>query len=74
MPDLTPNAQSGLIDGTIDFVLSHPLATLARATVAALRQAVTATRSQDGSTAHLDTGLVLPQFIVPLEIYTRENV
>jgi LacI family transcriptional regulator len=61
--DLTDVTRTGLMDGTINFLISHPIQTLAREAIAAM------VRTHDG-------GLHFPpeSISLPFEIYTSENI
>ena len=61
--DLTPEARSGLLDGVVDVVLSHPIRQLAETTVELLASATSG------------ESLAEPvQRLLPFEIYTPENL
>lgn len=62
--DLTPDTHSGLIDGVVKLVLSHPRTALADRLVAAMAQA--------GGTA--PTRQPRRQILVPMEVVTSENL
>jgi LacI family transcriptional regulator len=61
--DLTDLTRSALLDGTIDFLISHPLPTLAQEAIAAMLRA-------------FDGGPDFPpqSISLPFEIYTPENI
>ena len=61
--DLTDHTRAALLDGTINFLISHPLQTLAQETIAAM------VRTFDGGPNHLSQSISLP-----FEIYTSENL
>jgi LacI family transcriptional regulator len=61
--DLTPEARSGLLDGVIDVILSHPIKLLAETTVDLLAS-VTA-REANGEPA---------QRLLPFDVHTPENL
>ena len=61
--DLTDHTRAALLDGTINFLISHPLQTLAQETIAAI------VRTFDGGPNHLSQSISLP-----FEIYTSENL
>ncbi len=61
--DLTPEARSGLIDGVVDVILSHPLKLLAETTVDLVVSATTGGTKGDSI-----------QRVLPLEICTPENL
>jgi len=61
--DLTPEARSGLLDGVIDLILSHPIKLLAEATVDLL-----------ASVTSGETHNEPIQRLLPFEIYTPENL
>jgi LacI family transcriptional regulator len=61
--DLTEVTRAGLLDGTIDFLISHPLPTLAQEAVAAMIRAV-----QGGP------DFPAQSIALPFEIYTPENL
>lgn len=61
--DLTDATRSGLIDGVMKLVLSHPLPLLARTAVEAMAQALERGRPTSA-----------PQILLPFDIYTSENV
>ena len=61
--DLTPEARSGLIDGVVDVIISHPLKMLAETTVDLLASATTGGTIGDPI-----------QRVLPFEIYTPENL
>jgi len=61
--DLTEATRAALLDGTLDFVIAHPLATLAREAIAAMIRA-------------FEGGADFPpqSISLPFEIYTPENL
>ena len=61
--DLTPEARSGLLDGVVDVILSHPIKSLAETTVELLASV---------TTGQMNGQLV--QRLLPFEIYTPENL
>lgn len=61
--ELTPETHSGLIDGTLQMVLSHPLKELARSTIDALVQATQAGKREPFLSVQ-----------IPLAIWTPESV
>lgn len=61
--DLTDVTRSGLIDGVLKVVLSHPLATLATKAVAAMAHAVERGEHEP-----------VRQILVPFDVYTSENL
>jgi LacI family transcriptional regulator len=61
--DLTETTRQGLIDGSLTFLISHPLARLAEQTVGGMIKASTANSASVNFTA-----------VLPFEIYTRENL
>jgi LacI family transcriptional regulator len=61
--DLTPEARSGLLDGVVDVILSHPIKSLAETTVELLASVTTG-----------ETNGELLQRVLPFEIYTPENL
>jgi LacI family transcriptional regulator len=61
--DLTPEARSGLLDGTIDVILAHPIRLLAETTIDLL-----ATVTSNEAPAE-----PVPR-VLPFEIYTPENL
>ncbi|SCM76872.1 ABC-type sugar transport system, periplasmic component [uncultured Pleomorphomonas sp.] len=61
--ELTPETRSGLVDGTVDVILSHPQKMLAETTVNTLIE-VTANKNRTDPL----------QRILPFDIYTNENV
>jgi LacI family transcriptional regulator len=61
--DLTPEARSGLLNGVVDVILSHPIKSLAETTVELLASA---------TTGEMNGQLV--QRLLPFEIYTPENL
>lgn len=61
--ELTVATRYGLIDGTLDLVISHPMKALAEAVVAVLAKA-TASAQQTG----------FQQQILPAELFVRENI
>jgi LacI family transcriptional regulator len=61
--DLTPEARSGLLDGVVDVILSHPIKSLAETTVELLASV----------TAGETNGEPIPR-LLPFEIYTPENL
>ncbi len=61
--DLTPEARSGLLDGVVDVILSHPIKPLAETTVELL-----------ASVTAGETNGELVQRLLPFEIYTPENL
>ena len=60
--DLTPEARSGLLDGVVDVILSHPITSLAETTVELL-----------ASVTAGETNGEPVQRLLPFEIYTPEN-
>jgi len=62
--DLTDETRSGLIDGVVKLVLSHPLQRLADAAVEAMARAVEGGR-QDRAAS---------QILLPFDVYTSENI
>jgi LacI family transcriptional regulator len=61
--DLTPEARSGLLDGVVDFVLSHPIKLLAETTVDLLANVTSSETRREP----------IPR-LLPFEIYTPENL
>lgn len=61
--DLTDETRSGLIDGVLKLVLSHPLPTLAERAVAAMAHAVERGRHEPTR-----------QILLPFDVFTPENV
>ena len=61
--DLTPEARSGLMDGVVDVILSHPIKLLAETTVDLLVDATSG-----------DTQREPVQRLLPFEIFTPENM
>ena len=61
--DLTSETRSGLIDGVLSLVLSHPRRLLAEATVQAMVRAIERSRADPAR-----------QHLLPFDIYTVENV
>ena len=61
--DLTPEARAGLMDGVVDFILSHPIKLLAETTVDLLVDATSG-----------DTQREPVQRLLPFEIFTPENM
>jgi LacI family transcriptional regulator len=61
--DLTAEARSGLLDGVVDVILSHPIKLLAETTVDLLASATAATTNGDPV-----------QRVLPFEMYTSENL
>jgi LacI family transcriptional regulator len=61
--DLTPEARSGLLDGTMNLILSHPIRLLAETTVDLLVSAIARETSSEPV-----------QRVLPFEIYTPENL
>jgi LacI family transcriptional regulator len=61
--DLTDHTRTALLDGSLNFLMSHPLQRLAAEAITAM------VRTHDGGT---DT--TPPSIIVPFEILTRENL
>jgi LacI family transcriptional regulator len=61
--DLTPEARSGLLDGTMNLILSHPIRLLAETTVDLLASAIAGETSSEPV-----------QRVLPFEIYTPENL
>jgi LacI family transcriptional regulator len=59
--DLTPRTREGLIDGTLELTLSHPLPALGKALVAAMA------RSALGASAPAS-------LVLPFELHTAENL
>jgi LacI family transcriptional regulator len=57
------SARPALLDGTLTFVISHPLARIAQEALAGMVRAVS-TPSEGGNFTT----------ILPFEIYTRENI
>jgi len=78
--DLTDDTREGLIDGVLDFVIHQPREVLAMATVRALKNAVAdlahigrASRESDQQ-KKIDLGHMPPQIVIPIELYTAENI
>ena len=61
--ELMDNVKAALIDGTLTLSIAHPLARLAKETIAAMTKAVQAPNRVANYTS-----------IVPFDIYTRENI
>ncbi|QND59386.1 LacI family DNA-binding transcriptional regulator [Mesorhizobium huakuii] len=61
--ELMESTRPALLDGTLTFVISHPLARIAQETLAGMIRAVSAP-NESGSFTN----------ILPFEIYTRENI
>jgi LacI family transcriptional regulator len=61
--DLTDVTREGLLDGTLNFIISHPLQAMARETISAM------IRAHDGGAAFPPQSVMLP-----FEIYTPENL
>jgi LacI family transcriptional regulator len=61
--DLTPEARSGLLDGVVDVILSHPIKLLAETTVELLASATSGQANGEPV-----------QRLLPFEIYTPENL
>jgi LacI family transcriptional regulator len=61
--DLTDVTRAGLMDGTINLLISHPIQAMARETIAAM------IRAHDGGTHFPPQSIALP-----FEIYTPENI
>ncbi len=61
--ELMDTTRSALVDGTLTFVISHPLARIAREALAGMVRAVSAPREASNVTT-----------ILPFDIYTRENI
>jgi LacI family transcriptional regulator len=61
--DLTPEARSGLLDGVVNVILSHPIKPLAETTVELL-----------ASVTAGETNGELVQRLLPFDIYTPENL
>jgi LacI family transcriptional regulator len=61
--DLTPEARSALVDGVVQLILSHPIKTLAEATVDLMSEATSGRQTAE-----------IIQRILPFEIYTQENL
>jgi LacI family transcriptional regulator len=61
--ELMDVTRGALLDGTLTFVISHPLARLAEEALAGMIRAVNATSSEGNYTS-----------VLPFEIYTRENI
>jgi LacI family transcriptional regulator len=61
--DLTPEARSGLLDGVVQFVLSHPIKALTEATIELMIEATSENPPPEAA-----------QRILPFEIYTPENL
>nr|WP_320199709.1 LacI family DNA-binding transcriptional regulator [Agrobacterium sp. rho-13.3]MDX8309230.1 LacI family DNA-binding transcriptional regulator [Agrobacterium sp. rho-13.3] len=79
--DLTNDTREGLVDGAINFVIHQPREALARATVHALLGAINAlvdhsddTRSIAPQNKSVNLNQMPSQFIVPIELYTAENI
>jgi ABC-type sugar transport system substrate-binding protein len=78
--DLTDDTRQGLIDGVLDFVIHQPREVLAIATVRALKNAVAdlAHIGSDAREADQQKKVVLSkmpaQIIIPIELYTVENI
>jgi LacI family transcriptional regulator len=61
--DLTDTTRQGLIDGSLTFLISHPLARLAEQAMTGMIKASTA-----------NSGMINFTSVLPFEIYTRENL
>ncbi len=61
--DLTPATRSGLVEGVLSLVLSHPLRLLAETAVEAMARAVERGPGQDPA----------PQILLPFDVHTPEN-
>jgi LacI family transcriptional regulator len=61
--ELMDVTRAALLDGTLTFVISHPLARIAQETLAGMVRAVSAPNEGGNFTT-----------ILPFEIYTRENI
>ena len=61
--DLTPEARSGLLDGVVKLVLSHPIKALTEATIDLMIEATSENPPPEAT-----------QRILPFEIYTPENL
>jgi LacI family transcriptional regulator len=61
--DLTEETRSGLIDGVLKLVLSHPLKLLAETAVDAMARAIERNEAKP-----------LPQILLPFDVYTPENI
>jgi LacI family transcriptional regulator len=61
--ELMESTRPALLDGTLTFIISHPLARIAQETLAGMIRAVSAP-NESGSFTN----------ILPFEIYTRENI
>jgi LacI family transcriptional regulator len=79
--DLTDNTREGLIDGVLDFLIHQPRESMASVTVDMLSQAVMATRNAANRASLNDIGAPggtaghSPiQNIIPMELYTVENI
>jgi len=77
--DLTDDTREGLIDGVLNFVIYQPRKAMAMATVSALINAVKAlTDTGDDIGVANQQGEALihtpPQIVVPIELYTAENI
>jgi LacI family transcriptional regulator len=79
--DLTDNTRKGLIDGVLDFLIHQPREVMASVTVDALTQAVEARRHSVGATPPNEgeslsgaAGHSPSQNIIPIELYTVENI
>ncbi|WP_246506116.1 hypothetical protein [Mesorhizobium silamurunense] len=55
--------RAGLLDGTLTFVISHPLARMAQEALAGMVRAVSTPKEAGNVTT-----------ILPFDIYTRENI
>jgi LacI family transcriptional regulator len=61
--ELMESTRPALLDGTLTFVISHPLAGIAQEALAGMVRAVSAPNESGNVTT-----------ILPFEIYTRENI
>src|SRR4029079_3092165 len=61
--ELMDTTRAALLDGTLTFVISHPLARIAQEALAGMVRAVSAPNESGNVTT-----------ILPFEIYTRENI
>lgn len=77
--DLTGDTRDGLIDGVLNFVINQPRELMATAVVSTLRGAILASKNRDKASSNQQQkgqpANQLPnQIIVPIELYTAENI
>lgn len=75
--DLTDDTREGLVDGVLNLVLHQPREAMAAATASELSEAILFARQTEGSKPARDPAIANPappQRVVPIELYTAENI